>query len=98
MQWHRVAVILGSVACLSGAAATDRLHAQPAQPGADINRVFMDPGFDAWVARFERHGREVYDRRHDIVAATGVKAGMVVADIGVPRELIPGRKEVRPGA
>jgi predicted methyltransferase len=98
MQWHRVAVILGSVACLSGAAATDRLHAQPAQPGADINRVFMDPGFDAWVARFERHGREVYDRRHDIVAATGVKTGMVVADIGAGTGLFTRLFSTRVGA
>jgi len=82
MQWHQSAGILGFVACLSGGAAGDWVFAQSAQPHCDINSVFTDPGFDVWVARFERHGREVYDRRHDIVAATGVKPGMVVADIG----------------
>ncbi len=98
MQWHRVAAILGSVACLSGAAATDWVYAQPAQPRSDINSVFTGPGFDAWVARFERHGREVYDRRHDIVAATGVKGGMVVADIGAGTGLFTRLFSTRVGA
>lgn len=31
---------------------------------------------------FERRGREVYEHRHAIVAATGVRPGMQVADIG----------------
>lgn len=48
----------------------------------DLNRRFVDPDFDLWVGRFERPGREVYDRREDIVAATGVKPGMSVADVG----------------
>ena len=56
--------------------------AQQPRLGPEINRPFMDPVFDAWVARFERPGREIYDRRHEIVAATGVQPGMVVADIG----------------
>jgi len=47
-----------------------------------INRPYQDPEFSQWVERFERPGREVYDRRTAIVAATGVKAGMQVADIG----------------
>jgi predicted methyltransferase len=98
MHWHRVAAILGAVACLSGAAATDWAYAQPKQPRSDINSVFLDPEFDAWVARFERHGREVYDRRHDIVAATGVKAGMVVADIGAGTGLFTRLFSTRVGA
>ncbi|MCL6555183.1 MAG: class I SAM-dependent methyltransferase [Burkholderiales bacterium] len=52
--------------------------------GADpaINAPFRDPDFREWVERFEREGREVYDRRHAIVEATGVKPGMAVADVG----------------
>ena len=74
---------LGYVAiCLSGALTSGVLHAQEASVRPGINRHFVDPAFDQWVARFERPGREVYDRRHQIVAATGVRAGMVVADIG----------------
>jgi predicted methyltransferase len=53
---------------------------QNVNPG--INRHYENPDFDLWVGRFERPGREVYDRRFDIVAATGVTSGMVVADIG----------------
>lgn len=55
-----------------------------ARDGADpaINRPYLDPDFQQWVERFERPGREVYDRREAIVAAAGVKPGMHVADIG----------------
>lgn len=55
-----------------------------AREGADpaINRAYLDPDFAQWVKRFESPGREVYDRRAAIVAASGVKPGMRVADIG----------------
>jgi ubiquinone/menaquinone biosynthesis C-methylase UbiE len=55
-----------------------------ARDGADpsINRPYLDPDFQQWVERFERPGREVYDRRQAIIAASGVKPGMRVADIG----------------
>lgn len=54
------------------------------QQGADpgINQPYANPDFETWVGRFERPGREVYDKRQEIVAATGVDAGMEVADIG----------------
>lgn len=54
------------------------------QQGADpaINQPYADPSFEAWVGRFERPGREVYDKREEIVAASGADAGMEVADIG----------------
>jgi len=48
----------------------------------DINRRFVNPDFDVWAGRFERPGREVYDRREDIVKATGAMRGMTVADVG----------------
>ncbi len=53
-------------------------------PGArhDINVPFEDAAYEQWVGIFERSGREVYDRRHQIVEATGVWRGAVVADIG----------------
>lgn len=54
---------------------------EPSVP-PDVNRAFIDPDFEKWVDRFERSGREVYDQRHRIVAATGVRPGMTVADIG----------------
>lgn len=53
---------------------------QSVRPG--INRHYENPRFDEWMARFERPGREVYDKRHQIIAAMRIEAGMVVADIG----------------
>jgi len=53
---------------------------QSVRPG--INRHFVDPDWQRWVSTFERPGREVYDQRHAIVAASKVRPGMTVADIG----------------
>ncbi len=55
---------------------------QSVNPG--INRNYLSPDLNVgdWVERFEREGREVFDLRDEIVKATGVKAGMEVADIG----------------
>lgn len=55
-----------------------------ATSGADpvINRPYQNPDYGSWTSVFERPGREVYDRREAIVAATGIAPGMVVADIG----------------
>lgn len=53
---------------------------QSVRPG--INRPYQDPNVGVWVERFERPGREVYNRRFVIVDALGLKPGMVVADIG----------------
>lgn len=62
---------------LAGATAGARDGADPA-----INRPYQDPDFQQWVERFERPGREVYDRRREIRDATGIRPGMRVADIG----------------
>jgi ubiquinone/menaquinone biosynthesis C-methylase UbiE len=53
---------------------------QSVRPG--INRHYEDPNWQQWVATFESPGRELYDRRHEVVRATGVRPGMTVADIG----------------
>jgi predicted methyltransferase len=53
---------------------------QSVSPG--INRHYEDADFARWQRTFESPGREVYDRRQDIVAALGLKPGMTVADIG----------------
>jgi len=47
-----------------------------------INEPFRDPDFASWVERFERSGREVYDRREQIVTSANVRRGASVADIG----------------
>jgi len=42
----------------------------------------MDPDWQQWKNQFETPGREIYDRRFDIMRASGVSPGMDVADIG----------------
>ena len=68
--------------CLALVLALGSAYGQEPQVRSDVNRKFVDPDFQAWVARFESPGREVYDQRHRIIEATGVKTGMTVADIG----------------
>lgn len=53
---------------------------QSVRPG--VNRHYENPNWQQWVNTFERSGREVYDKRHAIVAASAVQPGMSVADIG----------------
>jgi ubiquinone/menaquinone biosynthesis C-methylase UbiE len=53
---------------------------QSVRPG--VNRQYENPNWQQWINTFERSGREVYDKRHAIVAASAVQPGMSVADIG----------------
>lgn len=78
---------VAALAALAAVLATGALQpcaAQPTPAGADprINERFYDPKPGEWMPRFEGESREIYARRSDIVAATGVKAGMTVADVG----------------
>jgi ubiquinone/menaquinone biosynthesis C-methylase UbiE len=70
------AVIVTSALTLAAAAA-----APPREP---LNERFRKPDLDvkAWVDRFEKPGREVFDRRREIVAAVGLRPGNAVADVG----------------
>jgi ubiquinone/menaquinone biosynthesis C-methylase UbiE len=62
------------------AVATGHAAEQNVNPG--INRHYQDARFEKWVRTFERPGREVYDKRHNVVRALGLKPGMDVADVG----------------
>ena len=54
---------------------------QNVSPG--INDYYRDdPDFHIWVQRFETEGREVFDRRYDILKAMAIQPGMRIADIG----------------
>ena len=68
--------------CLSLALVFTPVGAQEQSLSPGINRQYENPDWSQWVAAFENEGREVYARRYAIVAATGVRPGMDVADIG----------------
>jgi ubiquinone/menaquinone biosynthesis C-methylase UbiE len=50
------------------------------QPGA--NAQYVEKDLSVWLERFERAGREIYDQRHALLRASGVRPGMTVADVG----------------
>jgi len=50
------------------------------RPG--INAPFEHPEVTQWIEAFEREGREIWDKRLEIVAALELRPGMAVADIG----------------
>jgi predicted methyltransferase len=61
----------------------DALAQETASVAPGINDPYGGRGAARrWARRFERDGREVHDRRADIVAALGLRAGMAVADVG----------------
>ena len=72
----QIILLLSSLLLVFSAVAQE----QSIRPG--INRHFVDPNWQRWVNTFERPGREVYDQRHAIVAASKARPGMTVADIG----------------
>ena len=67
-------------AVLAAAPVQAPAQARSVHPG--INAPYRHPDVAGSVRMFESEGREVYDRRRDIVAALGLKRGMRVADVG----------------
>lgn len=53
---------------------------QNVSPG--INQHYQGAQYQQWFSTFERSGREVYDRREEVVQALQLKPGMDIADIG----------------
>ena len=58
--------------------------AQQAPAGQGINERFRSTDLDtaAVAARFESADREAFARRHDVIAALGLRPGMAVVDVG----------------
>jgi ubiquinone/menaquinone biosynthesis C-methylase UbiE len=52
------------------------------RPGINVELLQPDLDVRQWVERFEREGREIFDRRQEIVRAARIRPGMSVADIG----------------
>jgi len=70
-------LLLACLLLISGMAAAQN---QSVRPG--VNRQYQDPEWEQWVNAFERPGREVFNQRHAIVAAVGIREAMDLADIG----------------
>lgn len=58
------------------------IHAEEKNVSPDINRHYQDVDHRDWIGTFEVPGRDVYDKRLDVVKALRLKPGMSVADIG----------------
>lgn len=54
---------------------------QNVNPGIN-DHYLADPDYQVWVGMFESPGREVYDKRKEIIGALDIKPGMDIADIG----------------
>jgi ubiquinone/menaquinone biosynthesis C-methylase UbiE len=53
---------------------------QSVNPG--INKSFENPNVEDFVERFEREGREVYTKRHEVIKLCQLDKGAAVADVG----------------
>ena len=60
--------------------ATAAVAEQNVKPG--INSHYADPDVAQWRRVFEREGREVWDRRGDIIRYLRLRPGQLVADVG----------------
>jgi len=54
----------------------------PGKEGPNDKFLKPDLNVPSWVERFEKPGREVYDKRKEIVAVSHLKKGDSVADVG----------------
>lgn len=57
-------------------------HADEQNVNPGINQHYQDAQYQQWLSTFEWSGREVYDRRQDVLQALELKEGMDIADIG----------------
>lgn len=78
----RVLTCLGVASLLLIGLAARASQTSPPDPSKEINKPFQNPVAKDFVAKFETESREVYAQRAAIVEATGVRAGMTVADFG----------------
>lgn len=82
-MFHRVALSIASVAAFAICESRPiEMSAQEKSVRPGVNKTFEDPNVGEFVERFEKEGRDVFDRRQEVVQALGLKPGMAVADIG----------------
>jgi ubiquinone/menaquinone biosynthesis C-methylase UbiE len=83
LAWPAVTACLFVLAATWGAGQTAApARARQSKSDPKINEPFHKPDLKGFIAKFESNDREVYARRHEIVAAVGLKPGMSVADVG----------------
>ncbi len=58
------------------------VQAEAPAVGPNMNAYYYDADPDHWAEIFERSGREVFDRRFQVVDALGIEPGMRIADVG----------------
>lgn len=70
--------------CLAMLAALSVMQAAAQEKSVNpgINAAFENPDVEAFAERFEVESREVFARRHAIVAACQIEPGQTVADVG----------------
>jgi ubiquinone/menaquinone biosynthesis C-methylase UbiE len=56
--------------------------AQEESVAPGINDNFQNPNVEKYIEKFEGESRSIFNHRHDIVKALGLKHGMAVGDIG----------------
>jgi SAM-dependent methyltransferase len=74
--------ILPLVIVICATFATSDVWSQETSVNPGINDSFRDPDLPEFIGRFEVESRELFTRRHEIVAACQIKPGQTVADIG----------------
>jgi predicted methyltransferase len=76
----RTTYVLALIICVIAPSLSAWSQETSVNPG--INDSFRDPDVTEFIARFEVESRELFARRHEIVAACQIKPGQTVADIG----------------
>jgi len=76
-QFPALSLILLATIALATPSAAQKKSVRPG-----INKSFKNPNVKTFIGRFEKDGREAYDRRREIIKACKLKPGMAVADVG----------------
>ena len=79
-------LVFGVVGYAIGRPSPAVAQAKSVRPG--INQPFEKLDVPQFLERFEREGRDIYDRREEIVKACNLKPGMAVADVGAGTGLL----------
>jgi ubiquinone/menaquinone biosynthesis C-methylase UbiE len=80
MRRHSILPVFHVVLAVSLVPSVALAQKDSLRPG--INKNFEKPDVAQWIKRFEREGRDVYDKRDEIVSACKIEPGMSVADVG----------------